>query len=93
MALALEAALEPAPDRRKKRRRRTFYKGEIDIGVPGGYMECVCTDLSDQGARLDLLQPAILPNRFKLRLIKSGAVKQARTVWRAEKCIGVVFEA
>lgn len=90
-SLAIQHREKPN-ERRSKRRRRTFYKGEIDMGVPGGYVDCVCTDLSDQGARLDLIAPATLPNRFKVRLIKSGDVKLARTIWRADKSLGVVFE-
>jgi hypothetical protein len=56
--------------------------------------ECVMADLSATGARLQVKQPATLPDEFILLLSHSGQLRRKCSVtWRAETEIGVKFTA
>jgi hypothetical protein len=56
--------------------------------------ECVMADLSAAGARLQVKQPATLPDEFILLLSHTGHLRRKCSVtWRAETEVGVKFTA
>ena len=83
---------EQQPERRRLKRSAIFTKGEIIIRMDHPRLKCELQDYSDLGARLNLAEELELPVRFRLRIIKTGKIKRARTVWRTDKSVGVVFE-
>ena len=54
---------------------------------------CVLSDISDSGARLDVEDSEILPDRFMLLLSGTGSARRnCRVIWRAPAQVGVAFE-
>ncbi len=86
-------AAQPRSDRRRTRRRRVTRRGQIIVGQYYPTIDCLLHDYSENGARLHLEHPTILPTKFRLRIIKTGEILTVRTIWRAERNIGVVFDA
>jgi hypothetical protein len=55
---------------------------------------CVMADLSATGARLQVQQPAALPDEFVLLLSHTGRLsRKCAVAWRAETEVGVEFIA
>jgi hypothetical protein len=79
----------------RKSRRRNVHHGARLIHSDGLVLgECVMADLSATGARLQVKQPATLPDEFILLLSHTGQLRRKCSVtWRAETEIGVKFVA
>ena len=55
---------------------------------------CVLSDISDQGARIDVQDSAVLPEHFVLLLSANGAARRnCQVVWRKPNQVGVKFQA
>jgi hypothetical protein len=54
---------------------------------------CVLSDISDTGARLDVEDVNVVPERFMLLLSGTGSARRScRVIWRGDAQIGVAFE-
>jgi PilZ domain len=79
-------------DKRRTRRRSISHPGWILLGPKLSY-PCALSDVSDNGARLEVEDASKLPARFFLLLSKRGTVRRAcGVVWRKPKQVGVKFE-
>ncbi len=59
---------------------------------PGKFHGCALSDISDTGARIDVEDSKIIPDRFPLFLSKNCSARRVCTVvWRKPKQIGVTF--
>ena len=80
-------------DKRKAVRRSMHYTAWIarkDQPLEG----CVLSDISDNGARIDVENPESIPDEFMLFLSSRGTPRRKCTVaWRTGDQIGVKFEA
>ena len=79
-------------DNRRARRRPLRYSAwmALDSDQLHG---CVLADISDSGARLDVEDPTILPDRFMLMLSGTGSARRScRLIWRSPNQVGVAFE-
>jgi hypothetical protein len=55
--------------------------------------DCVLSDISDTGARIDVASPNELPDFFTLLLSGNGSPRRkCRVVWRQDKQVGVNFD-
>ncbi|HZT26195.1 MAG TPA: PilZ domain-containing protein [Pseudolabrys sp.] len=80
-------------DKRKTRRRPMRYSAWIAL-EPGKFHGCVLSDISDKGARIDVEDETVIPDRFPLFLSRNGGARRVCTVaWRKPKQIGVAFTA
>ena len=53
---------------------------------------CVLSDISETGARIDVEDSKIIPNRFPLFLSRNGTARRVcAVVWRKPKQVGVTF--
>ena len=77
-------------DSRRAPRRRAL-KGASAILPGGGIIDCVVKDLSDTGARLQVVNALSVPERFEL-LIPGAKSVQVTVVWRKERMVGVRFD-
>jgi len=83
-----------SPEFRKSKRRHVHHGARIMNNDGSALGECVMADLSATGARLQVKQPATLPDEFILLLSHSGQLRRRCSVtWRAETEIGVKFTA
>lgn len=79
----------------RKSTRRYVHHGARMICTDGSVLgTCVMADLSATGARLQVQQPAALPDEFILLLSHTGQLRRKCSVtWRAETEVGVKFLA
>ena len=79
-------------DKRKSRRRPLRYSAWMaldDEKLHG----CVLSDISDTGARLDVEDSQMLPDRFRLLLSGASSTRrECRVIWRGPAQLGVAFE-
>jgi hypothetical protein len=76
-------------DNRQAPRRRAL-KGASAVLPGGGIIDCVVKDLSDTGARLQVVNALSLPERFELHIPGAKSI-QVTVVWRKGRMIGVRF--
>jgi hypothetical protein len=78
-------------EQRKAARRPMRYTAWIAI-APKKMHGCVLSDISETGARIDIDDSAIVPDRFPLFLSRNGSARRVCTVvWRKPKQLGVTF--
>lgn len=78
-------------DQRKAPRRPMRYSAWIAI-APKKMHGCLLSDISETGARIEIDDSKIVPDRFPLFLTKNGTARRVCTVvWRKPKQLGVTF--
>jgi hypothetical protein len=78
-------------DQRKAPRRLMRYSAWIAT-APKKMHGCVLSDISEGGARIDVEDSTIVPDRFPLFLSRNGSARRVCTVvWRKPKQVGVTF--
>lgn len=78
-------------DQRRTPRRLMRYSAWIAIS-PKELHGCVLFDISETGARIDVEDSKIVPDRFPLFLSRNGTARRVCTVvWRKPKQLGVTF--
>ena len=78
-------------DQRKTPRRLMRYSAWIAI-APKKMHGCVLSDISESGARIDIDDSKIVPDRFPLFLSRNGSARRVcNVVWRKPKQLGVSF--
>lgn len=84
--------LEPTEhdDKRGSPRRRVLKSAKIIYNDGCSVLDASLQDISDTGARIRLLTPAVLPDEFNLHLA-DGRKLRVETVWRNAATLGVQF--
>jgi hypothetical protein len=82
---------EPVADRRTTARQRSLWGAKIVINNNSSMIDCLVRDLSPQGARLSVATQIGIPDRFDLRIDRSGARYPAKVAWRSRNQIGFRF--
>lgn len=77
-------------DQRKHPRVTKFDLATINTGW--WQAECIVHDLSEGGARLQVLDPKRLPSRFELIFTTGGAARWCRLIWQKSFEAGVAFD-
>lgn len=79
-------------DKRKSPRRPIRYTAWVVSG-PTESRGCTLSDISETGARIDIEDPAQVPDRFLLWLSANGSARRVcRVVWREKRQLGIIFE-
>ena len=79
-------------ERRRTNRVRTLFAAQAIIGNGLADVACEVRNLSAIGARVIIgEQGAFLPDRFELRIARTGACHQAEVRWRTSQVLGVEF--
>jgi hypothetical protein len=78
-------------EQRKSGRPRVLLAGRLIYGEAGLTMDCTIRDRTENGARLKLTGPAVLPQRMTLIEIGSGMAHECELTWRRFPEIGVSF--
>jgi hypothetical protein len=81
-------------DLRSEPRQKCFKSGQIILGEVGPIYDCIFTDLSWYGVRLNLNGFVPLPNKFKL-VLNFGDNRRAiecRPIWSNGNEVGVIFD-
>ncbi len=81
---------QPVLERRDDLRRRTLLTGRIEF-FNRSVFDCVIRNLSDRGAKITCDQQVALPDFFNVVIVKQGASRRVRAIWRGENAVGVSF--
>ena len=81
-------------EKRSAPRIPTFLKARAICRPDDSPVECLITDISESGARLQFSDSGMetLPERFELLMVKSGERPIVRVAWRSTDEMGVAFE-
>ena len=80
-------------EKRKKNRKPIRHRVWLHVKKGQRPQSATMSDISDTGARLDIVEPAGVPERFLLLLSKNGQARRVcRVVWRTGTQLGVQFE-
>jgi hypothetical protein len=81
-----------AKDKRKSVRRPMRYTAWVALAADQLH-NCVLSDVSDTGARIDIEDSKAIPDDFVLLLSSNGSARRkCQVVWRQPRQIGVKFE-
>ncbi|HXW21083.1 MAG TPA: PilZ domain-containing protein [Roseiarcus sp.] len=80
------------PDARRAKRERTFLPARISFGEGALKADCVVTQLSPTGARINLAAAVALPDRFNIAIPQRGLACRAKLVWRKDDLAGLEFD-
>jgi hypothetical protein len=76
--------------------RRKHHRTEVDqsayIYGDGSSTMCRITNVSAEGAAMDVPNSSFLPMRFKLMIEHDRVVRNCRVVWISQNTVGVAFE-
>lgn len=78
-----------AADKRKAVRRKVLKTGRIYFGKSREV--CTVRDISQTGAAIEVADPSIVPDQFKLVLEMESTTRRCAAVWRKDRLIGVRF--
>ncbi len=92
-----EVWVDPTADlpteRRRWRRMRVLKHGKALLNDHSTVLDCTIRDLSQGGARLQIVNATVLPSSFRLSFVTDGTVREVRVVWRRAGEAGVEFQA
>ena len=77
--------------RRSSMRRETNLAGRILTDKRRTPIECTVRDLSDNGARIDVREDALLPYEFELEVPDMNLLVRTRVAWANGKGYGLMF--
>jgi hypothetical protein len=83
---------KPTSETRRANRERTFLQARIAFSDGAISSQCMVTQLSTSGARLNVSSSVSLPDRFEIAIPQRGVKFRARLVWRHGDQAGVEFE-
>jgi hypothetical protein len=82
----------PVSEKRRSPRRNVVWKGLIQDDQGSIIAQCLLTDVSASGAKLNIEAGIKVPDWFVLTLARNAGVRRnCDVVWRAAKSIGVRF--
>jgi hypothetical protein len=78
-------------ERRSSARRDTALVGRIVCDKRRAPIECTVRDLSDDGARIEVREEALLPYEFELEVPDMSLSVRTRVAWTSGKGYGLLF--
>lgn len=75
----------------RRKHVRTEIKETAYISVSGSSIRCQVSNISQQGAAIDVPDVAYIPEHFELMLKSDRKVRNCRIVWIMKNRIGVEF--
>jgi hypothetical protein len=77
------------PDRRGEKRHKANFIVWADVGDGRPLIKCQVLNVSESGAHITpVCGEVVLPDEFAMKVEKSGAVWDARVVWRSGHGVG-----
>jgi len=91
IAAMSQSPSESVAERRINARERRLWGAKIVFNNNSSIIDCLIRNLSPQGALLCITCPIGIPERFDLKIDRSGACYPVKVVWRSRDQIGVMF--
>lgn len=86
----LQAMIE-TDNKRIAPRHRVLKQGRLAFDG-GGAVDCMVRNMSDSGARVEVVSPVGLPEAFTLVIPADKFTRRCHAVWSHDKRIGVAFD-
>ena len=83
MVAIVEGRIAPRP--------RVLKHGTLAFASGGG-IDCMVRNISDSGARVDIINPTVLPQSFTLIIQTDHLVRRCHPVWSKDLRIGLAFD-
>ena len=80
-------------DLRRSRRKSTCKLGAIQVDNCSSDIECLVWDVSESGAKIELLSTEPVPDEFEIFIDEQDVRRSCSVVWRKKRKIGVAFVA
>jgi PilZ domain len=78
-------------ERRQHPRNRVYYGGLIAFNARNSTLDCIVRNFSPNGAKIELENSAILPDRVEFDVVRRGLSCLARLAWRDRNAAGLMF--
>jgi hypothetical protein len=78
-------------ERRQTARARVIYSGVVAYNNRQSMMDCVIRNFSDDGAKVEFANPALLPDVVDILIAKKNRAFTAKIAWRRENEAGLSF--
>ena len=78
-------------EQRQTLRSRVVYGGVITFNERRSTIECIVRNFSDDGAKIEFENPALLPDEVDLFIAKKSRAFHAKMVWRQATAAGLAF--
>ena len=75
----------------KRRHQRTEINEPAYVSAGGSVMRCVVRNISQEGAAIDVDNPAFVPAQFRLVMARDSSTRDCAVIWIREKRIGLTF--
>ena len=75
----------------KRRHQRTEINEPGYVSAGGSVMRCTVRNISQEGAAIDVDNPAFVPPKFRLVLASDSSTRDCTVIWIREKRIGLAF--
>ncbi len=83
--------MQEDPEKRRLMRRRVLKEGKIIINPPSGTLDVKIRDLSENGAKLEVLATTPLPEKFDFIIVADATITPAQVMWRKGNLVGLHF--
>lgn len=80
-------------EQRQTLRPRVIYNGVVAFNERRSTIECVVRNFSDDGAKIEFENPALLPDEIDLFIAKKNRAFRAKIVWRGVNQAGLTFRS
>lgn len=80
-------------ERRQSARARVIYGGVIAYNGRRSTVECLIRNFSEDGAKVEFDNPALLPDVIDLLIAKKSRAFSARIAWRQASEAGLAFRS
>ncbi len=78
-------------ERRQSKRTRVIYSGVVAYNTQQSTMNCAIRNFSNEGAKVEFENVALLPDVVDLLVAKKNRTFTAKIVWRSENEAGLSF--
>lgn len=78
-------------DRRREHRGRTYLGGRVAFNNRWCTIDCLVRNMSRDGAKLEFVNPVLVPDELDLIIPSRGDSRRVQVVWRRPTTLGVSF--
>jgi hypothetical protein len=80
-------------EQRQTLRSRVIYNGVVAFNERRSTIECIVRNFSDDGAKIEFENPALLPDEIDLLIPKKNRTFRAKMVWANANQAGLTFRS
>lgn len=77
----------------RRKHPRTEINEPAYVSAGGSVIGCVVCNISPEGAAIEVPNPAFVPSRFRLVIVRDSSVRECSIAWIQKNRIGVSFVA